>query len=309
MWAADPQDETAAEGHAALDLPTTEEDLSVLGLRARLAEMFSLEMSASQPDSAAEHLQSPLTDDAALDESGYLDDSIADHIHPEPEQLSEPHRIAAPAEFAVEPVVEEYDSVESYMQRLLDRNRKSPAGQEPKTDRYISNSQAPTANETFQPAPTKPQSEFDDSVPEPSVEPDPVAEIVRVPTVRGPVDTRKMRAGLDSLRQVANISARHAIARSKWKKMRTRVALQSVLTGVAGFVGLSILTGKWLGLVGTNLWGWMALAIAAVLGSKAALDIRWIYQGERGPQRSVESAESTVNVRPGEELGEESLAS
>ena len=310
LWAADPQDENAPEGHAALDLPTTEEDLSVLSLRARLAEMFSLELAEGQTAATAEDLQSQLPDDAELEEPGYVDESIDDRILTESAQYQEPHRIAAPAEFAVEPVAEEYDSVESYMQRLLDRNRKSRTSEEPVTDRYISNSQSPTANESFQPAPTKPQSEFDDSEPEPSVEPDPVAEIVRVPTVRGPVDTLKMRAGLDSLRQVANISARHAIARSKWKKMRTRVALQSVLTGVAGFVGLSILTGKWLGLVGTNLWGWMALAIAAVLGSKAALDIRWIYQGERGPQRSVEaSAGSMVKVRPGEELDEESLAS
>lgn len=310
LWAADPQDENAPEGHAVLDLPTTEEDLSVLSLRARLAEMFSLELAEGQTAAAAEDLQSQLPDDAELEEPGYVDASIDDRILTESAQYQEPRRIAAPAEFAVEPVAEEYDSVESYMQRLLDRNRKSRTSEEPVTDRYISNSQSSTANESVQPVPTKPQSEFDDSEPEPSVEPDPVAEIVRVPTVRGPVDTLKMRAGLDSLRQVANISARHAIARSKWKKMRTRVALQSVLTGVAGFVGLSILTGKWLGLVGTNLWGWMALAIAAVLGSKAALDIRWIYQGERGPQRSVEaSAGSTVKVRPGEELDEESLGS
>ncbi|MDB5338093.1 MAG: hypothetical protein JWN70_3712 [Planctomycetaceae bacterium] len=301
LWAADAQDETRSETDSTADLPATEEDLSVLNLRARLAEMFSLELSESSPEAVIEDPRLQPSNESDVVESPYEESTEAEEPVPETTYYQAPQEQIPRAVFAEEPVADEYDSVESYMQRLLDRNRKSRASEEPAPDRYISNSTAPPAKTSNQPPQPQAKSEFDESASEPYAKPEPVPEFVRVPSIRGPVDTRKMRAGLDSLRQVANISARHAIARSKWKKMRTRVALQSMLTGGAAFVGLSILTGKWLGLIGTNLWGWLALGIAVALGGKVSMDIRWIYQGERRRERSMD-APSESDTTPASEV-------
>ncbi len=297
LWAADDQDEIASKSDSTAELPATEEDLSVLNLRARLAEMFSMELAEGQSEVATEEQPIPTSEDADVVESqyedSYADSNAAEEAAPETTYYGQPQEEPLRAAVVEEPVPDEYDSVESYMQRLLDRNRKSRAAEEPPPpDRYVSNSSSPPPKTSSKPVPPQAKSEFDESVDDSNVESVPVPAVVRPPMIRGPVDTQKMRAGLDSLRQVANISARQAIARSKWKKMRTRVALQSMLTGVSACVGLIILTGKWLGVIGTSQWGWGALGIAVALGGKVALDIRWIYHGERRPGHTfVESEE------------------
>lgn len=292
LWAADAPSETPAQDETTSDLPATEEDLSVLDLRARLAEMFSFDLTPNPTESTADYppdedYQNDVEAPAAHYDESPQEDAEELEQSAMPTRYQEPEHIPAPASYSDEPVADEYDSVESYMQRLLDRNRKSHAGEEPGQERYVSQSTSSATRSSRTPAQPPNVSEFDDSVTNNQKQTAPVAEVERTYAPRDPVDTLKMRAGLDSLRQVANISARHAIARSKWKKMRTRVALQSALTGGACLLGLSILTGKWLGVLGTNLWGWVALAIAAVLGSKVAMDIRWIYQGERRRERDI----------------------
>lgn len=295
LWAADTSSETPAQDDATPELPATEENLSALDLRARLAEMFSFDLSAHPTEANTHDLpeeidESDVLASAAHDGELRPEDAAELEQSPVPSRYQEPDHDPAPASDSDEPVADEYDSVESYMQRLLDRNRKSRAGEEPAPERYVSQSTSSVTRSNFTPVQPQDVSEFDDSVASFQKQSAPVPEVERTYAPRGPVDTLKMRAGLDSLRQVANISARHAIARSKWKKMRTRVALQSALTGGAGLLGLSILTGKWLGVLGTNLWGWVALAIAAVLGSKVAMDIRWIYQGERRRERDIDTS-------------------
>ena len=307
LWDADTQDEVASESHAAVDLPATEEDLSVNSLRARLAEMFSMEMTGSKPAVEEEFDDSPQAYAADPAESNDTDTVEAEHYEPAPYAYQEPEVAPVSTDFAVEPVADEYDSVESYMQRLLDRNRKSRAGDEPTPERYVSKS---TARTHTAPDAATAVSEFDDLVSEPKVAAEVVVEESHVPTVREPIDRVKMRAGLDSLRQVANISARHAIARSKWKKMRTTVALQALLTAIAGVVGMTIVTGKWLGMSGTDLWGWAALLIASGLAVKVFIDLRGIKHGERRTQRSRDESSASVptpaaststSVEPGDE--------
>ncbi|MES2790716.1 MAG: hypothetical protein V4719_13980, partial [Planctomycetota bacterium] len=296
LWSADPQDDEVAKTVSTADLPTTDEDLSVLSLRARLAEMFSLELSASDTDTAAE---TPSTDESNLDDSPQPESIESESFDFSSTSSPEP----SASDFSAEPVADEYDSVESYMQRLLDRNRRSRAGEEPVSERSAAASKSPVIPQIAQPVVPQPLSEFDDSVPPPAPEVELIPESESIVRVRGPVDTLKMRAGLDSLRQMANISARHAIARSKWKKLRTRIALQSLLTAASGVVGLSILTGKHLGLVETNLWGWLALVIMVTLGCKVIMDIRWIYQGDRRTSRTVDSRTSVVAANRRETTG------
>ena len=202
------------------------------------------------------------------------------------------------AEPAAEPSLDEYDSVESYMARLLDRNRRSRSGEEPIAERSVPSTPAPSPSVRNPAAAAQPIHEFDDSPPEP-IEAVPEPEVVdSVPTIRQPVDTRKIRAGLDSLRQVANSSARHAIARSKWKRMRTKVALQSMLTAGSFAVGLSSLTGNWLGFIGTSLWGWLAIAMGSALALKLALDFRWIFYGDHHARRNEDVTVTTTADLP-----------
>ncbi len=291
LWAPDTQDEMAAEGHTAAELPATEEDLSVVDLRARLAEMFSMELSESRPAPRDEIDEVTSIDESEPVESSSRETDDADSDEPAPTQYLEPEPEPVPVrtEYAEEPVADEYDSVESYMQRLLDRNRKSSTPEVHVSDRYVS-STTPARQKR---AAAQTVSEFDDSVPTPNVEPEAPAEVKPV-VPRNPVDTLKMRAGLDSLRHVANISARHAIAQSKWKKMRTTVAMQGFLVAIAGVVGMSIVTGKWLGLSGTDLWGWLALLIAAALGVKVFLDVREIKHSKGGKRPKAETPEPSA---------------
>lgn len=307
LWSTERSTDEQMERPNVSELPKTEEDLSVLDLRARLAEMFNLELNDSDttavrsgfesesdaPASAAEtpDLTSYATQPAA-DELEFDRDSSRSNLTAAVEtHLTRPEPIVT--EPATEPSIDEYDSVESYMARLLDRNRRSRAGEEPLPERHVSSHSTTPRTDRHSSTTSQTLHEFDDSVPEP-VPAAPEPEVVdSVPTLRQPVDTHKIRAGLDSLRQVANISARHAIARSKWKRMRTKVALQSLLTAGSFVVGLSSLTGNWLGFIGTSVWGWLAIAMGTALALKLGLDFRWIFYGDHHARRGDDFAAGT----------------
>ena len=77
-----------------------------------------------------------------------------------------------------------------------------------------------------------------------------------------------MRAGLDSLRQLANQSARSAIATHHWKKFRLKVAVKFALSVTSLAVGVLLLTGRFWGFGSSIAPGCAATVIGLIVGSE-----------------------------------------
>ena len=138
--------------------------------------------------------------------------------------------VAPPPAPAPEPQPEE-DSIAAYMQRLLARNRMSDSSTP--TAPPIETITATTTVATRSPSlysedpATENLGATTNEVTESSVS-------LPVPEPRQRVDKDEVRAALQSFREVANLSARSAIAQHSTKTLRGEVTVQAVLAGLAG---------------------------------------------------------------------------
>ncbi len=108
------------------------------------------------------------------------------------------------------------DSIARYMERLLARQRKPSGGNsESEVEKPIPVQTHLSRPEPAAPAPSAPRPDF--------VEP---AE------PRKRVDKSTTRAELQSMREVANLSARAALARHSWRTTRTELGIQTALAGL-----------------------------------------------------------------------------
>lgn len=262
--------------------PTADEEFSPSNLRAKLAEMFNLDLSS-------EALATPAKSEQSSELEEEPDES--QHSAPSAELQAAPEALSA-----TEPEEDEYDSVESYMQRLLDRNRTAVAEFEASQPAHYSARTVPhdlgeslELEEILASATACPESEGWDAN-QPALE--------SLPIVRPTIDATKVREGLHSLRQVANSSARSAIARSKWNKMRAQLVIQGGLAVLCMAVGGTIVGGHWLELFGTSVWGWGAVAIGIGLGVKNLHNMWTIYRFQIGRSEAISNEPKVESLEP-----------
>jgi chromosome segregation ATPase len=297
-----------------------QESAETLRFRAQLSEMFNMDLSAqasSAKDGQASYSEAGDEDQGMNgSQTGFADDYSAAEIdslgasslfdlpaprrssaswHNESEDLAESiptYSDLRPDQAEPDPILREDDSVDSYMQRLLARTRRNlgdgeqPASADVPLPGWAKSQTLSKADLLSQPPA--------ESEPEPShVKYQPVttysaadeaASAARPVMQRAPVDFQKVREGIDSLRQVANDSARSAIARSKWKRVRAKFALKIALAIAAWTVGTVILTGKWiLKLPVSPIWGYTAIVLAIIMTGGVIADYLWVHR--RGRQK------------------------
>ncbi len=173
-----------------------------------------------------------------------------------PESAPEPATSAPPAP-------SEEDTIAAYMERLLARNRMSSlesAGPD-------SAARTPTAPpvEPVRPLPLpEPLAADDDTVPESNVaEPAPDQPLLES---RPRIDKDEVRAALQSFRQVANLSARSAIAQHSTKTLRGEIAVQGTLAGLAAIAAGAYWCGPLWGSAAQPLQGSGCLIAAGWMG-------------------------------------------
>ena len=212
----------------------------LLSLRSRLAELFGI-ASLGQPaaespagsESAVDHSDAELTDvdgstpEADLTAARYIesDPEAGDEEVVEAPVSTEPE--SAPsltAAVAAMPAPEgDGDSISSYMERLIARSRKPAEDQ-------------PAAKAETQIRPTSPPAPVVDTV-----EKEPECAADERPTQSKnltPPDKELLRANLDSFRELANISARSAVAKHESKKLHSVVQFKLIMLAMS--VGLCL---------------------------------------------------------------------
>jgi hypothetical protein len=149
------------------------------------------------------------------------------------------------------------DSVSAYMERLLARSRTAAANSAPPAAEPVRRRRSSTESPDDEETSGKP-----DSAPPP---PPPVLEMPSAPPKTiAPEEREALRANIDSFRELANASARSAVAKHESKKLRTMVQIKVVLTIVAAALTVVLFTANSLGRVS---YGWYVLAsgLAAVV--------------------------------------------
>ncbi|MBX3448153.1 MAG: FHA domain-containing protein [Planctomycetaceae bacterium] len=249
-------------------LPRQEADESdsveaVGSLRAELAKMFDLPGSPfdKQPDTSSHEL---IRDSLAVD-----DDSFAKELNSETGTPVEPAD-----ELPVRPVVayeapeaeptsgEDDQSVSAYMNRLLNRlNRGGSVPPESVASKPV-------------PAPiTRPQ--VSEAIPETvspsSISQSPISEEPPPPTPppRKPIDRTSDRLQVSSFREVANLSARTAVARHQWQRLRSVVTVKAILATACLLTGAILSFGPLIG--GQRMW--LQGAACLILGIFAGYDL------------------------------------
>lgn len=197
-----------AFGHSQLEREEPAEDLSPTEMPA--------ESVADEP-LAEDAVEEPTACEAALPEEGPLaetDASVADEVEPS----------APPSPAATEG---HGDSISAYMERLLARSRTSAA-----------NSALPAPEPERR---RRPAAENDEtaSAPPPPPAPPPLEMPSAPPKSIAPEERVALRANIDSFRELANASARSAVAKHESKKLRTMVQIKVALAIIAG--GLTVL--------------------------------------------------------------------
>ena len=192
---------------------------------------------------------------AALDDSETLDEESAldDGADADSQDDSE-------AEFDAH----DADSVAAYMERLLERARQSSGqGGQPVQHHHRSTrskkSLAPSQPPKPEPAPEEVQPQ--------SME-DGVDELAQDPLEAGPrhlQDKDAVRAKLASMREVANLSARSAIARHSWRRTRGMLMVKIILTVISLGCALLLASAEMLGTQSYRPLSWGAALIGVVM--------------------------------------------
>ncbi len=284
-------------------IPESQEEVSEL--RDTLAGMFGLETgeltersaSPAETGEALPSLQEPPREPSPPVEqfptSPGLPPLAAEPMATEP-QMAGPSAgpvAGGPATDTGEAEAAEDDSIAAYMERLLARNRQG-AGSGTEFQSVATPSPQPSPQPRPQPTPLVSQappggqqptaqfSEIDAS--------ETAAPLTEPPQPRHQQDKEAARANLNSLREVANMSARTAIATHTGKQLRGKVLLKCLLAGSSFVVSAALLSGSQWGFPGYTLHGWGALAVGGIM--------------------AVELARSTIKMRRKQNVGSNSSA-
>ncbi|MFO1019114.1 MAG: hypothetical protein U0903_00215 [Planctomycetales bacterium] len=222
--------------------PETEHEEQTSGksseLRSMLSEMFGI----SLPEGEVEPLMETPSDDApplAMDQLREIDPDhqifedqeamAALSTVNEPEPVHHTHLEPTPSSDSDTPHSDDDDpnSISNYMERLLARMRNGNPSSEPHSSRPVS---APTT------AATRPASK---PVPQAPAE-EPLPMLQELPPPKKAVNREEVRSGLNSLREIANYSAKSALASYGWKQTRGKFLVTSLLT-VGSFIAAAYL--------------------------------------------------------------------
>jgi hypothetical protein len=255
------------------------EDEAALKLRSRLASLFGMASQGSsadeaKPSSSADEAQAPHGTPEIEDESSEYDsfeardnsetDSLVDADLTLEERLTRIQQLAAQSSAShSEPVASEpldsleetsadheEVSVEDYMKRLLARNRREPAPE------------ATAPSPTVRPSSAQPAATVPNTLPD-SESPAPAATVRRTRKLDAQAK-RSIREDLHSFREVANRSARSAVAKSKASKQTATLRVMLGLSGFGWISAASLLAAPWI--VGQSL-----LFEAVMVGGMSAL--------------------------------------
>ncbi len=186
---------------------------------------------------------------------------------PQPEIMAPPPIPVRSAPKALEPVPSpaaaiEEDSIAAYMERLLARNKmSSDASDFVPVTKPVPSEPAPPPMAS---APMSPLESMDDHGDDAGALPDRGSAVPFESRTR--VDKDEVRAALQSFRQVANFSARSALATHSSKTVRGDLAVQGVLTGLATLAAAGYWCGPLFGGSIQPLQGTGCLVAAGVMG-------------------------------------------
>ncbi|MBA4031471.1 MAG: hypothetical protein C0478_11370 [Planctomyces sp.] len=233
-----------------------EEDRAA-SLRAELAQLFGIQdlgTARAPADEAArpEEIFGPVSEndeDTEVAQSETASESVSDSnvsletaravsasavnsaTEPAAVEVSTVTEASSVASHSVAPVAaeEEEDSVASYMARLLGRYGQRSSGTEEAAARPVREAALPVA----------PAKGYVAEAPLPNEEP-----VAWSNEPRHKVDKNEFRAHMESMRQVANVSARKAVKSSHWKRSRMQVMVRGLLAAAALATGSVLLLGK-----------------------------------------------------------------
>jgi hypothetical protein len=286
---------------------------TVGSLRAELAKMFNLSASPfGKQQEASSHELTPVSsgaNDESSDEppvspvdsfAGGMNLQAAAPAEPAAALPNRPVAYEAPEESAASG--EDDQSVSAYMNRLLNRlNRGDSVPSEP-------------AERKPAPAPA-PIPQVPEAIAEAASQP-PVLEEPRTPAPapRKPIDRTNDRMQVSSFREVANLSARTAVARHQWQRLRSVVTVKAILSAACLLTGAILSFGPLIG--GQRMW--LQGAACLILGIFAGYDLyrtlvksRVLIPRHLAPTATTDrfselappesTTEKTLEQRPGED--------
>ncbi|MEZ5944054.1 MAG: hypothetical protein R3C18_21900 [Planctomycetaceae bacterium] len=274
----------AEKATAAASSPNPKQD-GLSGLRSQLAELFgmstdSLREPTDDPDEATDEVESNSVD--AIESLTAIEVEVAERSVNDTPQPNLSEKNADTGEFGA---FEEPDSVEAYMERLLARSRPSDATpiekiDEVKTDSNTEETSDPQSDDQLVPLneiniePTSESGSSDASAIDSSeaIEEDEEASSARRATTDE--DRDAMRANMNSFRELANYSARSAVAKSQTARLRAALKSTSYIVAASWIATGMLATSKlWMG---STQWTTTLIALAASLGLSFRAFMLWL---------------------------------
>lgn len=259
-----------------------ETDSEAEHLRSELHRLFGLDDTAFSgssvsPEEEVTHSSETMGDDAAVesleaeapsvDASPEIDGRVTDEDD-EPETSVDASRDASDED----DWVNEEDPVAAYMQRLLARSRGEDSAHQSPAEPVVSKQPATASRESSSAVAVAETSAVDADADESEAE---VNEDSAQRRKKDPVDKEALRANLDSFRELANMSARKAVAKSALSRLRAQRKRFIIWTGLGatttcGFLGAYAITEGGNMLVAASL----AAAATSLTGLKIVLTTR-----------------------------------
>lgn len=197
--------------------------------------------------------------------------------------------------------IEDAESVAAYMKRLFARTSGSQDYAEPAAPVSRNKPTEPVAS-VIPPASTDSQAEEGSSsfvvdgdssntVPEPKR---PVAQVNR----------EQLKLEIASLRDVANQTARHALATHAWKQVKLKMMMSGALTGASAIASVVLLSSPWWSPVNHQSYGWLTVLLTAISGYELFRSHRGFVRLKQGPATPVRTELPVQSLPAGDDSEE-----
>lgn len=237
----------------------------------------------SQPESAIEPVAAEpepepaasQTEEASSNGVEPADSQFLDQPAEEPGEAPEVTVAASDPEPVDDEPSEEDDSVAAYMERLLQRNRQ-PGSATSAADLIRANKASQSGGKSN--ATPKPEAKAEPKKPP------------RKPREKKPQDKEKIRAGMSSMRELANLQARQAVAKHQWSESRQNMAIFGGMAAIGLLAAAVLLTAALWGQANLVVWAAIPLGIggfaaAQFLRYASACRDRFLGDSVSGPRK------------------------
>lgn len=286
------------------------DDHRVQELRSQLAALFDLKKDAGTGSSHHEEEPAATEDEPEVDDRGIDIQGLLGSLRGRPEEEPEPEPVVVERIPEPEPpkppkrsvVVNDIDdsaSVAAYMEQLFARNRRAGADGIPEPT-LTPKSRVPA------PEPERPKPVESFVVEAPSAEAletakaglsEPAAPAA-VPEPLHKPNRDAIRASIHSLRQVANLNARTALAKHSGQQARSTLQLKATLVLVAVGLAAILLVPGLLGSMGLRAYGWALVGVGLVATAEVLMTMRRVRGA--GTSKGAESAPAEPAPSPSE---------